>query len=160
MAARRARSTSLSFDRNGGVASKAGVPSPPMVNPAPQYVAISAATQLISASYGVNPLEPKEGKPSNAIVTPPSLVLVNGFLDHILFNILLAAKSTKLSAIRPAVSDVLKPRLARAVVSAADEELSEYMGTSDEEELADFRGNQDPAGHFELERSWKLTRLR
>ncbi|KAF3491782.1 uncharacterized protein GIQ15_01299 [Arthroderma uncinatum] len=160
MVARRARSTSLSFDRNASLASKAGVPSPPLVHPAPQYVAISAATQLISASYGVNPLEPKEGKPSNTIVTPPSLVLVNGFLDHILFNILLAAKSTKLSAIRPAVSDVLKPRLARAVVSAADEELSEYMGTSDEEELAEFRGNQDPAGHFELERSWKLTRLR
>ncbi|KAM5433884.1 hypothetical protein MferCBS31731_006891 [Microsporum ferrugineum] len=160
MAARRARSTSLSYDRSGGIGSKVGVPSPPLVNPAPQYVAISAATQLISASYGVNPLEPKEGKPGNAIVTPPSLVLVNGFLDHILFNILLAAKSTKLSAIRPAVSDVLKPRLARAVVSAADEELSEYMGTSDEEELAEFRGNQDPTGHFELERSWKLTRLR
>ncbi|EFQ97887.1 hypothetical protein MGYG_00925 [Nannizzia gypsea CBS 118893] len=161
----RVRSTSLSFDRSSaGGGSKPGVPSPPLVNPAPQYVAISAATQLISASHGVNPLEPKEGRPGNAIVTPPSLVLVNGFLDHVLFNILLAAKSTRLAAIRPAVSDVLKPRLARAVVSVADEELSEYMGTSDEEELTGYRGDcqDDPTttGHFELERSWKLTRLR
>ncbi|EZF32414.1 hypothetical protein H109_05819 [Trichophyton interdigitale MR816] len=161
----RVRSTSLSFDRSASVSSKASAPSPPLVNPAPQYVAISAATQLISASHGVNPLEPKEGRPGNAIVTPPSLVLVNGFLDHILFNILLAAKSTKLAAIRPAVSDVLKPRLARAVVSVADEELSEYMGTSDEEELTGYGYSQETAGaagqgHFELERSWKLTRLR
>ena len=119
----RVRSTSLSFDRSASISSRASAPSPPLVNPAPQYVAISAATQLISASHGVNPLEPKEGRPGNAIVTPPSLVLVNSFLDHILFNILLAAKSTKLAAIRPAISDVLKPRLARAVVSVADEEL-------------------------------------
>ncbi|EZG01694.1 hypothetical protein H106_08095 [Trichophyton rubrum CBS 735.88] len=158
----RVRSTSLSFDRSASISSRASAPSPPLVNPAPQYVAISAATQLISASHGVNPLEPKEGRPGNAIVTPPSLVLVNGFLDHILFNILLAAKSTKLAAIRPAISDVLKPRLARAVVSVADEELSEYMGTSDEEELTGYGYSQEAAGqgHFELERSWKLTRLR
>ncbi|EFE42331.1 conserved hypothetical protein [Trichophyton verrucosum HKI 0517] len=158
----RVRSTSLSFERSASISSRASAPSPPLVNPAPQYVAISAATQLISASHGVNPLQPKEGRPGNAIVTPPSLVLVNGFLDHILFNILLAAKSTKLAAIRPAVSDVLKPRLARAVVSVADEELSEYMGTSDEEELTGYGYSQEAAGqgHFELERSWKLTRLR
>lgn len=94
-------------------------------------------------------------------MTPDSLALLNGFLDHLLFNILLAARSTKLVAIRPAISEVLKPRLAKEVVTAADDELREYTGGGDEDELSSFHGGQEPAaGHFELERSWKLTRLR
>lgn len=95
-----------------------------------------------------------------ALVTAASLVLLNGFLDNLLFNILSAAKSTQLARIRSAISEVLKPRLAKEMISAADEELSEYLGNDDEEELAEFGGGVEPRGEFDLERSWKLARLR
>lgn len=95
-----------------------------------------------------------------AWVTPASLVLLNGFLDNLLFNILSAAKSTQLTRIRSAISEVLKPRLAKEMVSAADEELAEYMGNDGEEELAELRSDVERPGEFDLERSWKLARLR
>ena len=54
--------------------------------------------------------------------------------------------------------DVLKPRLAKEALSAAEEELSELGGAEDEQ--TEFRGGQEPGGDFDLVRSWKLTRLR
>jgi hypothetical protein len=92
-------------------------------------------------------------------VTPAALSLLNGFLDNLLFNILATSKSTQLACIRPALADVLKPRLASEVVATADEELSEYMGGA-EDEQTEFRGGHEPGGDFDLVRSWKLTRLR
>ncbi|PGH30958.1 hypothetical protein GX50_06269 [[Emmonsia] crescens] len=133
--------------------------SPPPVNPEPQFIAATAAAQIVSADQNLNGVDPSAGT-IGASVTPPSLTLINRFLDNLLFNILMTAKSTNLNAIRPALAEVLKPRLAKEVVSAADEELSEYMGGGENEELSDFRGGREPAGQFELERSWKLTRLR
>ncbi|PGH09113.1 hypothetical protein GX51_00867 [Blastomyces parvus] len=133
--------------------------SPPPVNPEPQFIAATAAAQIVSADQNLNGANPAAGT-IGASVTPSSLTLLNRFLDNLLFNILMTAKSTKLNAIRPALAEVLKPRLAKEVVSAADEELSEYMGGGEDEELSDFRGGREPAGQFELERSWKLTRLR
>ncbi|KAK2747344.1 hypothetical protein FQN57_002242 [Myotisia sp. PD_48] len=160
IAARRGRSTSLSFDRHHALAAKSAILSPPLVNPHPQYVAASPAVQLIAAANGIRMLDVRAEGSGGVSVNHSALYLLNGFLDHILFNILLAAKSTKLIAVRPAVADVLKPRLAKEIVSAADDELNEYMGGTDEEELSNDRGGHDPSGHFELERSWKLTRLR
>ncbi|EGC41402.1 conserved hypothetical protein [Histoplasma capsulatum var. duboisii H88] len=133
--------------------------SPPPVNPEPQFIAATAAAQIVSTDQNLNGVNPSAGT-IGASVTRSSLTLLNRFLDNLLFNILVAAKSTKLNAIRPALAEVLKPRLAKEVVSAADEELSEYMGGGEDEELSDFRGGREPAGQFELERSWKLTRLR
>ncbi|EQL33692.1 hypothetical protein, variant 3 [Blastomyces dermatitidis ATCC 26199] len=133
--------------------------SPPPVNPEPQFIAATAAAQIVSADQNLNGANPAAGT-IGASVTRSSLTLLNRFLDNLLFNILMTAKSTKLNAIRPALAEVLKPRLAKEVVSAADEELSEYMGGGEDEELSDFRGGREPAGQFELERSWKLTRLR
>ncbi|WEW60874.1 hypothetical protein PRK78_006362 [Emydomyces testavorans] len=155
--ARRGRSSSLSMDCRQ--VSKAHLPWPPLVNPQPQYIAASAARQLITADQSANVLEVKPHC-GRIGITDAALALLNGFLDNLLFSILLTAKSTKLLAIRPAVSEVLKPRLAREVVSAADDELGEYLGGSEDEELSEFRGGHEPSGHFELERSWKLTRLR
>ncbi|KAJ5391406.1 hypothetical protein N7509_006896 [Penicillium cosmopolitanum] len=76
--------------------------------------------------------------------------------SHVRVNLM---SPPSLSCIRPAVSDVLKPRLASEVVDTADEELSEYMGGVDDEKT-EFRGGQEPGGDFDLVRSWKLTRLR
>lgn len=143
---------------------KMNMTSPPPVTPEPAFIAASAASQIIAAELESNEvrLGGDEGGAAvigNVVVTPASLSLLNGFLDHLLFNILAAAKSTQLSSIRPAVADVLKPRLAKEVVSAADEELSEYMGGGEDEE-SELNGDQEPRGEFDLIRSWKLARLR
>ncbi|OAX85042.1 hypothetical protein ACJ72_00572 [Emergomyces africanus] len=155
-AGRHGRSVSLSGDTPLPTQSML---SPPPVNPEPQFIAPTAAAQIVSADQNLNGVNPSAGT-IGASVTASSLTLLNRFLDNLLYNILMTAKSTNLNAIRPALAEVLKPRLAKEVVSAADEELSEYMGGGEDEELSDFRGGREPAGQFELERSWKLTRLR
>jgi hypothetical protein len=137
--------------------------APPPTKPAPSFIAPTSAAQIITTDQEFNTADfvTEEGDCSDAsaIVTPEALSALNRFLDHLLFNILAAAKSTQLSCIRPAVADVLKPRLAKDVVEAADEELSEYMGDAEDEQFQ-FRGGQAPNNDFDLIRSWKLTRLR
>jgi hypothetical protein len=151
----RSRSLSLSSD----VQSPMSALSPPSVIPPPAFIAASAASQIVTADLEQNGLM-SSADGDGVFVTSASLALLNGFLDHLLFNFLAVAKSTQLSALRPAIADVLKPRLAKEVVSAADEELSEYMGSGEDEELLEFHGGQEPRGEFDLVRSWKLTRLR
>lgn len=156
----RSRSTSVSSDTQ---LSRVNFLSTPSVNPNPAFIASSAASQIVTTDQEFNTAdfvaeEEGNGVTGNALVTPAALAALNGFLDHLLFNILAAAKSTRLSYMRPAVADVLKPRLAREVVSAADDELREYMGGAEDEEF-EF-GGQGSDGEFNLVRSWKLTRLR
>lgn len=153
----RNRSTSLSMDSQQFL--KSSTMSPPFVVPQPQYISSSSAAQIVAADQDLDTFD-QSGNSGGVQFTSSSLRLLNGFLDHLLFSILLSSRSTKLLAVRPAVSEVLKPRLAKEVVSAADEELAEYTGGGDDEEVPDFHGGQEPSGQFELERSWKLTRLR
>ncbi|EAW10746.1 uncharacterized protein ACLA_052180 [Aspergillus clavatus NRRL 1] len=157
----RSRSTSMSSDSQ---LPRLHLLSPPPVNPAPCFIASSAAAEIITADQEFNTAdfvtnEEDAGADASALITPEALIALNGFLDHLLFNILATAKSTQLTCIRPAIAEVLKPRLAKEVVSAADEELSEYMG-GEEDEQSEFRGGQSPTTDFDLIRSWKLTRLR
>ncbi|KAJ5082770.1 hypothetical protein N7532_011813 [Penicillium argentinense] len=156
----RSRSTSLSSDSHARV----NLMSPPSARPSPAFISPSAASEIITSDQEFNaadfvPEDEETGAGADALVTPAALSLLNGFLDNLLFNVLAASKSTQLSCIRPAVSEVLKPRLASEVVATADEELSEYMGGA-EDEQNEFRGGQEPRGDFDLVRSWKLTRLR
>ncbi|PYH30866.1 uncharacterized protein BO87DRAFT_429301 [Aspergillus neoniger CBS 115656] len=157
----RSRSTSMSSDSQ---LSRSHFLAPPPVIPAPSYIASSAAAQIITADQEFNAADfvaDDEGHESSAsaLVTREALSSLNAFLDNILFNILAAAKSTQLVKIRPAVAEVLKPRLAKEMVSAADDELSEYLGGPEDEQL-EFRSGQTSIGEFDLVRSWKLTRLR
>ncbi|GIC90610.1 uncharacterized protein Aud_007048 [Aspergillus udagawae] len=157
----RSRSTSMSSDSQ---LSRIHLLSPPPVNPPPSFIAPSAAAQIITADQEFNTAdfvtsEEDNGANASALVTPEALSALNGFLDHLLYNILATAKSTQLACIRPAIADVLKPRLAKEVVSAADDELREYMG-GEEDEQSEFRGGQTSGNDFDLVRSWKLTRLR
>ena len=138
--------------------------SPPSVHPSAAFISSSAASDIIDSDQEFNaadfvPLNDESGASAAALVTPAALSLLNGFLDNLLFNILAASKSTQLACIRPAVSEVLKPRLASEVVDTADEELGEYMGEV-QDDKNEFRGGQEPSGDFDLVRSWKLTRLR
>ncbi|KAL3464066.1 hypothetical protein BJX64DRAFT_286755 [Aspergillus heterothallicus] len=154
----RSRSTSISSDSQ---LSRIHLFAPPSVNPPPSFIAPSSASQIITSDQEFNAADfiADEDDDSGALVTAEALSALNGFLDHLLFNILASAKSTQLASIRPAVADVLKPRLAKEVVSVADEELSEYLGGPEDEQI-EFRGGQTPNGEFDLVRTWKLTRLR
>lgn len=126
---------------------------PASINPEPAYVAISAASQLVSSELEIE----------EVTISASALAQLNSFLDHILFNILLAAKSTKLSLLRPAIVNVLKPKLGKAATSGADEELREYLG-DEEDENEDEDAEADPdveiKQEFDLELAWKLARLR
>jgi hypothetical protein len=132
--------------------------SPPPVDPGPAFIASSSASQIVSVDMEQNEVIPHDGE--EGCINSNSLSLLNGFLDYLLFSFLASAKSTQLSALRPAIADVLKPRLAKEVVAAADEELGEYMGDGEEDELQEFRGGRAPHGEFDLVRAWKLARLR
>ncbi|KAJ5700546.1 hypothetical protein N7536_003559 [Penicillium majusculum] len=158
------RSRSPSVVSSDSQFSRINLMSPPSVTPAPAFISPSAASEIISADQEFNAADfvaedEETGAGATALVTPAALSLLNGFLDNLLFNILASSKSTQLACIRPAMADVLKPRLAKEVVASAEEELNEYMGGADDEQT-EFRGGQQPGGDFDPVRSWKLTRLR
>ena len=158
------RSRSPSVVSTDSQFSRVNLMSPPTVRPSPAFISAAAASEIISADQEFNAADfvtedEMTGNSATALVTPAALSLLNGFLDNLLYNILASSKSTQMASIRPAMADVLKPRLAQEVVAAAEEELSEYMG-EEEDEQAEFRGGQEPGGDFDLVRSWKLTRLR
>ncbi|RDA87147.1 hypothetical protein CP532_4285 [Ophiocordyceps camponoti-leonardi (nom. inval.)] len=137
-------------------------PTPSTVSPQPEFIAASAAVQIVTADhdghadtwYDQNGVEPA---PEAAHVSPPALRLVNVFLDQLLFNFLQLAGSATLSALRPAVSDVLKPKLAKDAIASADDELREYLGNGEE----DDDDEPDAASRdWDVELAWKRTRLR
>ncbi|KAL9110135.1 MAG: hypothetical protein Q9227_005329 [Pyrenula ochraceoflavens] len=146
---RSARSSSLSSD-GPSVSGKSIRSPPPAIHPEPVYVAASAASHLISVQLDVE----------DASISSQALILVNGFLDQLLWTILQSARSTQLTALRPAVVRVLQHRLGEKAIEAADEELEEYLGDGKDEELTEFRGGLEPRGDFDLELAWKLARLR
>jgi hypothetical protein len=91
----------------------------------------------------------------------PALALVNAFLDQLLYSFLSTARSTSLLALRPAVTDVLKHRLAREAIASAEEELAELLaGGDDEEELETKHKSAESNRKWDLELVWKRTRLR
>ena len=95
-----------------------------------------------------------------AIVTPGSIALVNSFLDQLLYSFLASSRSTSIAALRPAIQEVLKPKLAKEAIQGADEELEGYMAGGDAEELLAFHGGQSFRGDYDLNLIWQRTRLR
>lgn len=159
------RSQSISSDRpsmNG----YGGLLSPPsMTNPEPIYIAASAASQIVTNDHDSRSdtwLDQHGIEPSGetALVASGALKLVNSFLDQLLFNFLSLARSTSLASLRPAVSEVLKPKLAKDAITLADGELHEYLGGGEDEELLAFHNGLEPSGDWDLELVWKRTRLR
>lgn len=121
----------------------------PEANPPPSFVATAEASQLVSSEVDdiVN-------------VKEQALVLLNSFLDHILYSILSTAKSVQLARLRDAVPVVLKPRLGKAALGAADEELKEYLNDGDNEALIGSDPRPESGTDFNLDLAWKLARLR
>ena len=137
----------------------------PPVYPEPAYIAASAASQIVTSEYrDQHPGSDDETSSplinEIALVAPAPLSLINAFLDRLLFNFLASSRSTSLASLRPAVTEVLKPRLAREAIAGADEELQEFLGGGDDEELLDFHNGQESEEDWDLELAWKRTRLR
>ncbi|KAL2141275.1 hypothetical protein VTI28DRAFT_2647 [Corynascus sepedonium] len=160
----RSRTQSISSDRPSTVAYS--LMSPPLsVSPEPAFIAASAASQIVTNDhdshaetwYDQHGIEPSG---ETATVSPAALQLVNSFLDQLLFNFLSVSRSTTLSALRPAVTEVLKPKLAKDAVNQADEELREYLGEDDEESPQPQTSDPVSPTGWDLELAWKRTRLR
>ncbi|KAI9643933.1 hypothetical protein NHQ30_007284 [Ciborinia camelliae] len=160
------RSTSVSSDRPSTGSTYTGLLSPPLsTSPEPVYIAHSAASQIITNDHDSKAdawLDQHGIEPSGetASVSPAALKLVNKFLDQLVFNFLSVSKSTSLVSLRAAVTEVLKPKLARDAVSGAEDELREYLGGSEDDELLSSEREGQSSRDWDLELVWKRTRLR
>lgn len=159
----RSRTQSISSDRPSTVAQSAMSP-PSSVSPEATFIAASAASQIATNDhdshadtwYDQHGFQPS-GEP--VLVSATALQLLNNFLDHLLFNFLAQSGSTKLPTLRPAVTEVLKPKLAKDAINNADEELREYLGGGDDDEFLQSHITSSPKD-WDLELVWKRTRLR
>ncbi|PVH92992.1 hypothetical protein DM02DRAFT_634915 [Periconia macrospinosa] len=163
---RSSRAPSFSSDRPS-LAGSVSFQMPATVRPAPAYIAASVASQIVTHDQNAQ-FRDAAGDPGsddddddaavNALFTEQALSLLNGFLDHLLFAILSTARSPSLTQIRPAITEVLKPRLARDAMATADEELEGLLAGEDEDEFPS-RDNLE-APKWNIEKVWKRTRLR
>jgi len=153
----------MSSDRPSTIAHSL-MSAPLSVSPEAAFVAASAASQIVTNDHDAHSetwydqvgIEPSG---ETALVTTGALQLANNFIDHLLFNIIGTAKSTRLAGLRTAVGEVLKPKLAQDAINNADEELREYLGGGDIEDLEPHSGAFSPRD-WDLELAWKRTRLR
>ncbi|OCL00458.1 uncharacterized protein K441DRAFT_683796 [Cenococcum geophilum 1.58] len=160
---RSSRATSFSSDRPSAAGSTS-FQIPTNVRPPPAYIAASVASQIVTDHHNAQLREEfdfnEDSSPFliNALFSDEALNLLNTFLDHLLFSFLSTARSPSLTTIRPAITDVLRPRLAREAMTTADEELQGLLAGDDEE----FPGKneQDPFEKWDVEMVWKRTRLR
>lgn len=155
---RASRAQSFSSDRPS-VAGSVTFQMPTTVRPLPAYIAASVASQIVTDNH--NAQLRQDGSDydelENAIFSGQALSLLNAFLDHLLFAFLSSARSPSLAAIRLAVSEVLKSRLAREAAEAADDELQGLL-SSDDDEFAATDGLA--VDRWDVEKMWKRTRLR
>lgn len=160
MSRRSSIAPSFSSDRPS-VASSVTFQMPATVRPLPAYIAASVASQMVTDNHNAQLRQTGSDHEEleNAVFSEQSLSLLNGFLDHLLFAFLSTARSPSLTAIRPAISDVLKPRLAREAAEAADEELQGLLSGEDDEEFPPIDGGR-AIDRWDVEKVWKRTRLR
>jgi hypothetical protein len=160
MSRRSSIAPSFSSDRPS-VASSVTFQMPATVRPPPAYIAASVASQMVTDNHNtqLRQTDSEYEELENAIFSEQSLSLLNGFLDHLLFAFLSTARSPSLTAIRPALSEVLKPRLAREAAEAADEELQGLLSGDDDEEFSPIDGGR-AIDRWDVEKVWKRTRLR
>ena len=160
-ASRSQRNHSMSSDRTSSFSGS--LTSPPSVSPDPAYIALSAASLIVNSDgtdRGYLEGEGSKVEHDTATVAPGAVALVNGFLDQLLYSFLASSRSTSIAALRPAIQEVLKPRLAKEAIQGADEELEGYMTGGDTEELLAFHAGQSFRGDYDLNLIWRRTRLR
>ena len=161
---RSSRAASFSSDKPSA-ASSTSFQVPTNVRPPPAYIAASVASQIVTDHHNAQLREEfdfNEDSSSfliNALFSDEALNLLNTFLDHLLFSFLSTARSPSLTAIRPAIIDVLRSRLAREAMATADEELQGLLA-GDDEESPPGKNGQDTFEKWDVEMVWKRTRLR
>jgi hypothetical protein len=143
--------------------------NPDNVTPAAAYVAPFGAVQVVNEtktlrrSSDASDFQDALSHSGDAQFAPDALALINHFLDQLLYSILSTARSTNLHALRPAVTEVLRHRLAKEAVANADEELQELLAGGEEEEESNALSqafSRDGNPKWDLELVWKRTRLR
>ncbi|TVY64104.1 putative 30S ribosomal protein S17-like protein [Fusarium oxysporum f. sp. cubense] len=148
----------------GQQAAYSAMSPPSIVSPDASFISSSAASIVVTNDHdthaetwhdqhGIKPFD------ETALVSQEALTVVNNFLDQLLFYFLSSAQAMTLSALRPAVAEVLKPKLAKDAVNYADEELREYFGEDDEEDCFQRQGTNQ-SQEWDLELVWKRVRLR
>jgi hypothetical protein len=169
-------STSVTHSRSQSVTSVEHSPSSSSITPSlasspfhnadpePAYIAPTAAARLVTSDHevffrGLYEDGTISTETLTIFVTNGSLQLVNQFLDFLLYSFLSNAKSTSLAALRPAVTEVLRVRLAKEALTGADQELESYLGGDDETELAILEDRSEPSGDWNLEATWKRCRM-
>lgn len=158
------RNRSVSADRTPSV-SGSTLPSPPSVDPDPAYIAAAAASKIVRSVRGDHGQELYNGEyngngRNTALLSSDSLKLVNSFLDQLLFSFLASARSTSIASLKPAILDVLRPRLGKEVIDSAEHELRGYLEGDDIEELMAFHSELGFKGEHNLGLVWRRTRLR
>ena len=158
------RTSSVSTDRMS-ISTASSMVSPPPVSPEPAFIAASAASQIVTSDqqsqmdawFGE---ENGHTEANTAMVVPAALAHINSFLDQLLYGILATARSTSIAALRPAVAEVLKPRLAKDAINGADEELHDFASGREEEDTNTLNNGTDFTGMGDLNLIWRRTRLR
>ncbi|KAL8852296.1 MAG: hypothetical protein Q9221_002791 [Calogaya cf. arnoldii] len=155
------RSSSISNDRTSlAVVSLA---CPPAVEPEPAYIAPSYASRLVTGYQELISDDDEQARAAtsaatNILVAPNALLLLNAFLDQLLYSILVASRSTSIALLRPAVTEVLKPGLAKDAIAEANTQLKDFDGDNDE--LSAFHQELEFKAGWDLNRTWRKTRLR
>ena len=139
--------------------------SPPPVSPEPAFIAASAASQIVTSDHQSQMdawfgEENENTEANSAMVMPAALAHINSFLDQLLYGMLATARSTSIAALRPAVSEILKPRLAKDAINGADEELQDFASGRDDDGLTAIDSGTDFTGVADLNLIWRRTRLR
>ena len=144
-------------DRPPSISGSSLAPLPQTV-PEPAYVNASAAAHIINnyLSAEASDVDLETG----AAISPSALVLINGFLDQLLFSFLSSSKSTSIISLKPGISEILKPRLAKEAIDSADRELRGYLGEDGDEESLEFHNGQELKGGSNLQQIFRRTRLR
>ena len=146
---------------------------PPMptisnIQPPPAYLASSSASEIAAKILPCTPLEAAfddgllESEDNQVSFSAGALALINGFLDTTLYNTLSIARSPTLAVLRPTVErSILKGSAGRRAIAAADEEINELLGDSeDADETALEEKERDPNRMFDLDTVFRRTRLR
>ena len=142
---------------------------PPSTSLPPAYVALAAASQLALENHRIRQQDlnddddtrPLSADHQTVRFSHDALALINTLLDQLLYSFLAAARSTTLSALRPAIAQSLKGNLARRATASADLELKELLaGSEDEDELEIQHATHKAAAPCNIDLVWKRTRLR
>ena len=153
----RTQSRASDRDRTPSISGNSFAPLPQIV-PEPAYVNASAAAHIINnyLTAEASDVEIETG----AAISPSALSLINGFLDQLLFSFLSSSKSTSIISLKPGISEILKPRLAKEAIDSADRELRGYLGEDGDEESLEFQNGQELRGGSNLQQVFRRTRLR